>query len=89
MTEEGARLAKPSVRVLIVDDHAIVRKGIRALLSEADGFEVVAEADTGQEAVLRAQETHPDVILMDLLMPGMDGIEATRYRKNERKKGRN
>ena len=78
MTEENARLAKPSVRVLIVDDHAIVRKGIRALLSEADGFEVVGEADTGQEAVLRAQETQPDVILMDLLMPGMDGIEATR-----------
>jgi len=63
---------------LIVDDHAIVRKGIRALLSEADGFEVVGEAGSGQEAVLRAQETHPDVILMDVLMPGMDGIEATR-----------
>jgi len=55
-----------------------VRKGIRALLSEADGFEVVGEADNGQEAVLRAEETRPDVILMDLLMPGMDGIEATR-----------
>jgi NarL family two-component system response regulator LiaR len=63
---------------LIVDDHAIVRKGIRALLSEADGFEVVGEADNGQEAVLRAEETQADVILMDLLMPGMDGIEATR-----------
>jgi NarL family two-component system response regulator LiaR len=55
-----------------------VRKGIRALLSEADGFEVVGEAGNGQEAVLRAQETYPDVILMDVLMPGMDGIEATR-----------
>src|SRR5512134_3164018 len=66
------------IRVLIVDDHAIVRKGIRALLVEAGGFEIVAEAADGQEAVLRAQETHPDVILMDLLMPGMDGIEATR-----------
>ena len=69
---------RPKIRVLIVDDHAIVRKGIRALLSEADGFEVVGEADTGQAAVLCAQETQPDVILMDLLMPGMDGIEATR-----------
>ena len=78
MTEINTRFAESSVRVLIVDDHAIVRKGIRALLSEADGFEVVGEADNGQEALLRAEETHPDVILMDLLMPGMDGIEATR-----------
>ena len=66
------------IRVLIVDDHAIVRKGIRALLSESGGFEIVAEVADGQEAVLRAEETQPDVILMDLLMPGMDGIEATR-----------
>ena len=64
--------------MLIADDHAIVRKGIRALLSEAGGFEVVGEASNGQEAVLRAAETQPDVILMDLLMPAMDGIEATR-----------
>ncbi len=78
MTEEGARSAPANVRVLIVDDHAIVRKGIRALLSEAGGFEVVGEADNGQAAVLLAQQTQPDVILMDLLMPGVDGIEATR-----------
>ncbi len=67
-----------TIRVMIADDHAIVRKGIRALLSEAEGFEVVAEAADGQEAVRRAEETQPDVILMDLLMPVMDGIEATR-----------
>lgn len=66
------------IRVLIADDHAIVRKGIRALLAEAGGFEVVAEAADGQAVVQRAQENVPDVILMDLLMPGMDGIEATR-----------
>jgi two-component system, NarL family, response regulator LiaR len=78
MIEKNARFAGSNVRVLIVDDHAIVRKGIRALLSEVDGFEVVGEADNGQEAVQRAEETHPDVIVMDLLMPGMDGIEATR-----------
>ncbi len=77
MTEKNARSTELRIRVLIVDDHAIVRKGIRALLSEADGFEVVGEAGNGQEAVLAAQETHPDVILMDLLMSGMDGIEAT------------
>lgn len=66
------------IRVMIVDDHAIVRKGIRALLTESGDFEIVAEAADGQEAVQRAAETQPDVILMDLLMPGMDGIEATR-----------
>ncbi len=78
MTDENTRVAGSGIHVLIVDDHAIVRKGIRALLSEAGGFEVVGEAGNGQEAVLRAQESSPDVILMDLLMPGMDGIEATR-----------
>jgi NarL family two-component system response regulator LiaR len=78
VTEENARFSESRVRVLIADDHAIVRKGIRALLSEAGGFEVVGEAGSGQEAVLLAQESSPDVILMDLLMPGMDGIEATR-----------
>ncbi len=65
------------IRVLIVDDHAIVRKGIRALLSESGGFDVVGEVADGQEALVAAAETQPDVILMDLLMPGMDGIEAT------------
>ena len=78
MTATDVRPSQARVRVLIVDDHAIVRKGIRALLSEVDGFEVVGEASDGQEAVQRAEETHPDVIVMDLLMPGMDGIEATR-----------
>ena len=70
------------IRVLIVDDHAIVRRGIRALLSESGGFEIIAEVADGQSAVLAAQETEPDVILMDLLMPGMDGIEATRRIKD-------
>lgn len=66
------------IRVLIVDDHAIVRKGISALLSESGGFEIVAEVADGKEAVRAAEGTQPDVILMDLLMPVMDGIEATR-----------
>jgi NarL family two-component system response regulator LiaR len=67
-----------AIRVLIVDDHTIVRKGIRALLAEIEGIEVVGEADNGQEAVTQAETLHPDVILMDLAMPKMDGIEATR-----------
>jgi NarL family two-component system response regulator LiaR len=70
-----------AIRVLIVDDHTIVRKGIRALLAEIAGIEVVGEADNGQEAVTQAEALHPDVILMDLAMPKMDGIEATRQIK--------
>jgi NarL family two-component system response regulator LiaR len=70
-----------AIRVLIVDDHTIVRKGIRALLAEIEGMEVVGEADNGQEAVTQADRLRPDVILMDLAMPKMDGIEATRQIK--------
>ncbi len=66
------------IRVLIVDDHAIVRKGIRALLATERDIRVVGEACDGQEAVAQAQALRPDVILMDLVMPQLDGIEATR-----------
>jgi NarL family two-component system response regulator LiaR len=66
------------IRVLVVDDHVIVRQGIRALLAEYEDVEVVGEAGDGVEAVQAAESLKPDVILMDLIMPQMDGIEATR-----------
>jgi len=71
-------MGERSVRVLVVDDHTIVRKGIRALLAEVGDIEVVGEASDGQEAMALADALSPDVILMDLVMPGVDGIEATR-----------
>lgn len=69
-------MAQLPIQVLIVDDHAIVRKGVRALLAEVDGIEVVGEAGNGKEAVTLAEELNPDVIMMDLVMPVMDGVEA-------------
>ncbi len=65
------------IRVLLCDDHAIVRKGIGALLATQPDIEVVGEASDGQEAVAAAEALQPDVILMDLLMPKLDGIGAT------------
>jgi len=67
-----------NVKILIVDDHAIMRDGIHALLGVHDQIEVVGEASDGQECIEKALEFGPDVILMDLVMPGMDGLEATR-----------
>lgn len=66
------------VRVLIADDHRLFLEGLDALLSSLPGLEVVGRATTGTEAALRAAELHPDVILMDISMPGLSGLEATR-----------
>jgi two-component system, NarL family, response regulator DevR len=66
------------VRILIADDHAVVRAGLRALLERQGHFRVVAEASTGEEAVAKAQEHHPDVAVLDIRMPGLSGIEACR-----------
>ncbi|HWB36358.1 MAG TPA: response regulator transcription factor [Rugosimonospora sp.] len=66
------------IRVLIADDHLVVRRGIGALLASLDGVRVVAEAGNGADAVREAQLTRPDVAIMDLQMPVLDGIEATR-----------
>src|SRR5919199_2699471 len=67
-----------TLRLLIADDHAFVRKGLRAVLAAVPGFEVIGEAVTGREAVERATELQPDVVLMDLQMPGGGGLAATR-----------
>lgn len=66
------------IRVLLVDDHAVMRAGLRALLSAEPDFRVVGEAPTGEEGVERTAELRPDVVLMDLSMPGCGGLEATR-----------
>ncbi len=85
-TDEGQRTddvrrtgdqARP-IRVLVVDDHGVVRGGIRALLATVDDVEAVGEARDGQEALEKIEALRPDVILIDLLMPRMDGIEVTR-----------
>ncbi|MEV0582239.1 response regulator transcription factor [Nonomuraea sp. NPDC050310] len=65
-----------TVRLLIVDDHPVVRQGLRGMLEPEPGLEVVGEAGSGDEAVVRAAEYDPDVILMDLRMPGGDGVSA-------------
>jgi two-component system, NarL family, response regulator LiaR len=66
------------IRVLLVDDHAVVREGLRAFLELQDGIEVVGEAQDGEEAVGEAERLVPDVILMDLVMPNLDGVGAMR-----------
>jgi DNA-binding NarL/FixJ family response regulator len=65
-----------AIRVLIADDHAVVREGIRHVLSSDDGFEVVGEASNGSEAIELSRALLPDVVVLDLTMPGMTGLEA-------------
>lgn len=66
------------IKVLIVDDQDLVRVGLRTLIEDAADLEVVGEADTGMSALAAARDVRPDVVLMDIRMPGMDGLEATR-----------
>ncbi len=77
-----------AIRILVSDDHAIVRKGIRAMLEIVPDIEVVGEAANGREAVIEVERLHPDVILMDLVMPEMDGIEAIRRIKAHQSEAR-
>ena len=67
-----------AISILVADDHALFRKGLRSLLEHQKGLEVVGEASTGLEAVTLAEELAPDVVLMDIKMPGLSGIEATK-----------
>lgn len=77
MNEEDG-MTEPPVRVLLVDDHPLFRHGLRALLEQVGGAEVVGEAGDGEEAIAMALSSDPDVVVMDLVMPGTSGLEATR-----------
>jgi NarL family two-component system response regulator LiaR len=72
-----------AIRILITDDHNVVRQGLRMFLSLDPDIEVVGEAEDGEEAISMARELHPDVVLMDLLMPVMNGVEATKAIRSE------
>ena len=71
------------IRILLADDHTLMRAGIRALLEKQDDMEVVGEAAEGREALQKTVTLHPDVVLMDIAMPGMDGIETTKCVKGQ------
>jgi two-component system response regulator NreC len=71
------RSATP-LRIILVDDHELLRAGLRALIEEHDDFVVVGEAGSGEEAIEQARRLKPDVVIMDLRLPGVNGIEATR-----------
>ena len=79
MSDEGA----VSIRLLIADDHALVRSGLRSMLQREPGIEIVGEACNGREAVELCRSLRPDLVLMDVRMPEMDGLEATRVIKHQ------
>ncbi len=74
-------MSETTLRLLLVDDHPIVRTGLRMLFQSEPGMEVIGEADSGAAAIAAVQRLHPDVVIMDVAMPGMNGIEATRQIK--------
>ena len=76
--ENGQKQQKRPIRILIADDHKIMRQGLRTLLERQEGMEIVAEAENGRIAVDLALQLTPDVVVMDVSMPELDGIEATR-----------
>jgi NarL family two-component system response regulator LiaR len=88
MKEESSMSDPDLIRVFIADDHTIVRKGIQAVLEIVPDIEVVGEAESGRDAVYQVGELEPDVILMDLVMPEMDGIEAIQRIKERQPEAR-
>jgi DNA-binding NarL/FixJ family response regulator len=79
--KEAADGRGPETRVLLVDDHTILREGVRALLADEPDIVVVGEAGDGEEAVEKVETLHPDIVLMDMVMPRMNGLEATDHIK--------
>jgi two-component system response regulator DegU len=71
-------ITSEKIRLLIADDHTILRQGLRRILEEQHDMEVVGEAATGTDAVTLAEELHPDIVIMDISMPGQNGIESAR-----------
>ena len=88
MTDDDPTQKDNPIRVLVVDDHAIIRKGIKAVLDLVSDIELVGEAENGKLAIKMDRELEPDVILMDLMMPEMDGITCIREIKTQRPKAR-
>ena len=82
-TASRRREERPTIRLLLVDDHPLVREGLKRILSSMMGVIVVGEAATGEEAIARVRALEPDIVMMDLSLPKMSGIEATRIIKAE------
>jgi two-component system, NarL family, response regulator DevR len=78
LRHEESSIVPKTVNILIADDHAVVRQGLKTLLERQGSFKVVAEAASGEQAILMAQQSHPDVAILDIRMPGLSGIEACR-----------